>query len=59
MESNINDFIEEFSVETLDKVLGVLLDSGATENYIACDDDLCDDEGCVLYKAFRKYLSYN
>lgn len=37
------------------EVISILLD----DSYATCDDDQCDDEGCILHKAFKKYLEIN
>lgn len=45
---------EIFEVDKIEKAIEVLIDKDT--RYRECDDDLCDDEGCVLYKAFVKYI---
>ncbi len=50
--SMIEKFIEKYGKEKLDKIITILLDD------YNCDDPQCDDEGCVLNKAFLKYLKY-
>jgi len=41
----MDEYIKKYGKLSLDKLMIVLTDS-----------DLCDDESCVLHKAFKKYV---
>ena len=50
--------MEEFTEKYGAEVLVELFDTLNYFGYNSCDDDLCDDEGCRLSKAFKAYLKY-
>lgn len=54
----INKFIENHGTEILEELFEVLNNKDNKYRYDSCDDDLCDDEGCRLNKAFKMYLKY-
>ena len=50
----MEEFIEMYGIHAFYDLMDVLVDDKIL--FKDCEDDLCDDEGCVLYKAFQKYL---
>ncbi|AGO47855.1 hypothetical protein Phi46:1_gp44 [Cellulophaga phage phi46:1] len=51
----MNEFIARYGKETLDDLIEVL---NSADDFKHCDDDMCDDEECILIKAFNKFLKY-
>ena len=54
----MEDFIEKHGTEILEELFEILNNKDNKYRYESCDDDLCDDEGCRLNKAFKMYLKY-
>lgn len=54
----MNEFIEKHGTEILEELFEILNNKDNKYRYDNCDDDLCDDEGCGLNKAFKMYLKY-
>lgn len=54
----MDEFIELYGIHAFNDLMAVLVDEGDLPNasYKNCDDDLCDDEACVLYKSYQKYF---
>ena len=55
----MDEFIEKYGTEILEEVFEILNNKDDKFRYNQCDDELCDDEGCKLYKAFKYYLKYS
>lgn len=54
MEKLLNILVDRYGKEAIKQTLEALVDENT--NYSECDDGLCDDEGCLLYKAFIKNI---
>ena len=52
----IKKFIDKYGESVLEEILNTFLDED--NNYSECGDDLCDDESCLLYRAFKKLIKY-
>lgn len=55
--SAIDKFKKKFGEDVLEDLLDGLINS-EKYNYNECSDDLCDDEGCIMYKSFVQFLKY-
>ena len=54
----IDKFIEKYGQEVLDDMLKTLVTDVDHAGYIRCDDNQCDDERCLLIKAFNQFVKY-
>jgi hypothetical protein len=54
----MDEFIEQYGIEIFEELFDILNNKDDEFRYNECDDELCDDEGCRLNKAFKMYLKY-
>ncbi len=55
----MEEFIEKYGVEAFNDLMDILINRDDKYHYNTCNDDLCDDEGCRLFKAFKMYMKYS
>lgn len=52
-----NEFTDKYGHKAYNDLIDLLTNNCDKYRYDACgNDDQCDDEGCMLYKAFNVYL---
>lgn len=54
----MEEFIKIYGNEVLEELFDILNNKDNKYNFDQCDDDLCDDESCMLYKSFKIYIKY-
>lgn len=61
IEETFNKEIELKEIKEMvtdEKLIYELYERLSIESYKNCDDELCDDEYCVLYKALKNVIKY-